>query len=200
MLRRSPSKKEVIKAPLRNEEYDSDDKIHKRSYLSARRLQMKRPVYTFTVLFVSIMVLYTISKTLRDSAVPIKFSGNPSLSKTNNKHHKLDASPRMVQLIESNSNQVKSISPLRNVTRTQSPSMCVPTHKWQLPEFGPSSCNTMHEIMSRELKFINCGSSRCAFEIQDEKGHSMVLKIPMYVCVVFYQPFTQSIALTCVHF
>lgn len=60
---------------------------------------------------------------------------------------------------------------------------CVPMHKWQLPEYGPFSCNIMHErnmadVMNTGLTIINCGGSRCAFEINDDQGIPMVVKMP----------------------
>jgi hypothetical protein len=61
---------------------------------------------------------------------------------------------------------------------------CVPMHKWQLPEYSPFSCNLMHEmdmadVTNSGLTIINCGGSRCAFEINDLQGIPMVVKTPM---------------------
>lgn len=55
---------------------------------------------------------------------------------------------------------------------------CTPMHAWQLPEFGPSSCNKLHELSMDSLTLLNCGTTRCAFELHDIQGHSVVLKMP----------------------
>jgi hypothetical protein len=59
---------------------------------------------------------------------------------------------------------------------------CIPISKWQLPRYGPSTCNLMHEMdMTRRdnhLEMINCGSSRCAFRIGDNgNSNAAVLKM-----------------------
>jgi hypothetical protein len=60
---------------------------------------------------------------------------------------------------------------------------CIPMHKWQLPRYGPSSCNLVHEmdmadVTTSGLTFINCGGSRCVFEINDIQGVELVVKTP----------------------
>ena len=55
---------------------------------------------------------------------------------------------------------------------------CFPMHKWQLPEYGPSSCNSLHESSDSNMQFIDCGGSRCAFHIQDSEEEYVVLKTP----------------------
>ena len=52
-------------------------------------------------------------------------------------------------------------------------------HKWRLPEFCPSPCNKLHEMAMGDLSVLNCGDNRCAFELQDIQGLSVVLKLPM---------------------
>lgn len=52
---------------------------------------------------------------------------------------------------------------------------CVPMHKWQLPQYSPSSCNMMHETNLQSVEFINSGGSRIAFRIQNQE---LVLKVP----------------------
>jgi len=56
---------------------------------------------------------------------------------------------------------------------------CIPFDKWQLMEYGPSSCNVMHEMDIAQpgaLSFINCGTSRCAFSIMNELDEKVILK------------------------
>lgn len=57
---------------------------------------------------------------------------------------------------------------------------CVPMHRWQLPKYGYANCNAIHEIdlmdPVTDLATVNCGSSRCAFRI-NQGGHQMVIKI-----------------------
>lgn len=55
---------------------------------------------------------------------------------------------------------------------------CVPMHKWQLPEYSPSSCNTMHEADLQKVELINTGGSRIAWRLQDVTGDIMVIKTP----------------------
>ena len=63
---------------------------------------------------------------------------------------------------------------------------CVPMFKWQLPQYGPSTCNLLHEsIRTSDMQFINCGGSRCAFQIQDSHNIPVVLKTPKYVRTVY---------------
>jgi len=47
--------------------------------------------------------------------------------------------------------------------------------EWQTQRF--LSCNNIHEMYLDDLKFINCGGSRCAFEFRDNDGASQVLKV-----------------------
>lgn len=54
---------------------------------------------------------------------------------------------------------------------------CTPTRKWQLLQFGPSTCNMLHEMaIDDDLEFINCGGSRCAFQVHDMNGLAVTLK------------------------
>ena len=60
---------------------------------------------------------------------------------------------------------------------------CVPMHKWQLPSYSPYSCNRMHEMDMTDmanggLTLINCGTSRCAFNMNDIQGLPLVIKTP----------------------
>lgn len=98
----------------------------------------------------------------------------------------LVASPLMVQL---GSDQLETVS--FATTTSERPAwmddpewegeQCVPLSKWQLPSYGHSSCNLLHEMDMTEfengLEMINCGGSRCAFQISDGVGNKGVLKI-----------------------
>jgi hypothetical protein len=56
---------------------------------------------------------------------------------------------------------------------------CIPFAKWQLMEYGHSTCNMMHEMDISEpgaLQFINCGGDRCAFSFTNQLRETIVLK------------------------
>jgi len=55
---------------------------------------------------------------------------------------------------------------------------CVPMHKWQLMQYSPVSCNIFHETTYSDMHLINCGGSRCAYQVQDSQGEPVVLKTP----------------------
>jgi len=55
---------------------------------------------------------------------------------------------------------------------------CAPMHKWQLPEYSPFNCNTVHEANMLDVQLINTGGSRIAWRIQDTDGETMVIKTP----------------------
>lgn len=55
---------------------------------------------------------------------------------------------------------------------------CLPMHQWQLQEYSPYSCNSMHEVDMHDVFFINDGGSRIAWKVQDIHGEEMVLKTP----------------------
>lgn len=169
MIRRSLPR-EVSRAP--DDEEHPSLQIHRRNSNSAQQqqLQRKHPVHTFTVL-VLVGVLYKFSTTTREpDIIAVRTSEIPAREQTIE-----DFSPRMVQL-ESNNDAERNL--LSNVLRTQPLRSCVPMHKWQLPQFAPSSCNIMHETASQDLEFVACGGSRCAFRIEDAQGNSMILKTP----------------------
>ena len=96
------------------------------------------------------------------------------------------ASPLMVQL---GSDQLETVSyattPPERPGWMDDPEyedeQCVPMSKWQLPSYGHSSCNLLHEMamidIENGLEMINCGGSRCAFRISDGMGNESVLKI-----------------------
>jgi hypothetical protein len=97
------------------------------------------------------------------------------------------SSPRMVQLGSSHLEQVSQASLakdrpawLEGVEEWEG-KQCIPISKWQLPTYGPSACNLMHEMdMTRHengFEMINCGSSRCAFRIGDGNNNAAVMKI-----------------------
>jgi hypothetical protein len=109
------------------------------------------------------------------------------------------SSPVMVQLGAQESNVYDQVQVLRtenlteeNLTEEKVNSWlgqdwdnetCIPMHKWQLPRYGPSSCNLMHEmdmadVPNSGLILINCGGSWCAFQINDIQGVELVVKTP----------------------
>jgi len=51
---------------------------------------------------------------------------------------------------------------------------CIPMDEWQTARF--LSCNNVHETNVKNIRFINCGASRCAFKFHDIDGTAQVLK------------------------
>ncbi len=55
---------------------------------------------------------------------------------------------------------------------------CVDIDSWQSASY--SSCNLMHELELTSIEFINCGSNRCAFSINEQYGsRTLALKMRM---------------------
>ena len=90
------------------------------------------------------------------------------------------SSPEMVQL-GVDLDRVSHVSPPKEttekwvgLTEEWEGEVAVPMKEWQLPSNSPFACNLMHELdierANSDLKFINCGGSRCAFQVKGCKA------------------------------
>lgn len=121
------------------------------------------------------LTVTTLSSTRRDSDNP-----RQAILVHNDAHRR----PLMVQLQHDNDTSLahhySNSSLLLHVTRTH-PTLpkCIPFGDWQLSKYAPSTGNTLHEVWSNDdIRFINCGGSRCAFAVTDQEGNQVVLKTP----------------------